>query len=109
MSIHNYNRALVGRNWTIRIPLLAQETKAALPGKTFRLRAEDVNVRFDFDDVLTAGEVATLDATVAAHIAAGPYVNPPSKPPRQIRLTSPDGTVHRITVSNAGVLVVTPI
>ena len=108
MSIHDYNRALVGGNWTVRVPLLAQETKAALPGKIFTLRARDVDVRYVFEDVLLPAEIATLDATVAAHIAAGPYADPPSLPPKSIRLTSPDGTIYLVRVSNAGVLNVVP-
>lgn len=108
MSIHDYNRALVGGDWTIRIPWLANETKIALPGKQFKLRALDINVRFNFVDVLLPAEVITLDATVAAHIAAGPYAPPPSLPPKSIRLSSPNGTVYRIQVTNLGALDIVP-
>ncbi len=109
MSIHDYTRALVGGDWSIRIPLLSLETKAALPGKTFTLRAKDVDVRFVFDDVLTGAEVTTLNTTVTNHIAAGPYVPPRSQPRQNFRMRSPNGSKFRISVNNAGSLVVTPI
>jgi|GEM_PF-5638033 len=46
---------------------LAFEVRSALPGKTFRMRCSGALCRFEFDQDLTAPEIATLDVTVAAH------------------------------------------
>jgi hypothetical protein len=103
MSIHNYIRNRVGDEWDLSINLLAGEVKVALPAKAFTLRAHKAEVCFEFVDVLTAGEITTLDAAVAANRAAGPYART-SRLRSAIRLRSPDGSNWRITVNNAGVL-----
>ena len=108
MSIHTYTRALVGGDWNTSIPLLAQETQGFLPGKAFTLRADGTVVTFDFVDALTAGEIVTLTATVAANQAAGPYSRAP-RPRQTIRLRSPNGNKWRISVNNAGVLQVNSV
>ena len=73
MSVHVYARAKVGDDWDTSIFLLTGETEVALPGKDFTLRANGTVVTFDFVDALSGGEITTLDATVAANQAAGPY------------------------------------
>ncbi len=73
MSVHVYARAKVGDDWNTSIPLLAKETEVALPGEDFTLRADDTVVTFNFVNALSGGEITTLDATVAANQAAGPY------------------------------------
>jgi hypothetical protein len=115
MSIHNYTRARVGDEWDTSVQLLTQEVKTALPGKVFTLRAgrgsaggQPTDLTFDFVDVLTAGEITTLDATVAANLAAGPYPTP-TKPRQRLTLRSPDGSKWRISVTNAGVLQVNSV
>ena len=108
MSIHNYIRNRVGTEWDVSVSLLAKETKSSLPGKAFTLRARGVDITFDFADTLTAGEITTLDAAVAANRAAGPYAHP-SRPRQNIRLRSPNGSMWRISVNNAGVMQVNSV
>lgn len=108
MSIHNYTRNRVGTEWDLSVNLLAAEVKVALPAKEFAVRAKKTGVIFNFVDVLTAGEIATLDAAVATNRAAGPYSNP-AKNRQNIRLRSPNGDNWRISVNNAGVLQVNSI
>ena len=108
MSIHTYTRNRIGNQWDISVRLLAPEVKGFLPGKAFTLRADDTRITFDFTDALTPGEIATLDAAVAANLAAGPYSRP-SSPRKNLRLRSPDGAKWRISVNNAGVLQVNSV
>lgn len=80
MSEHTYARALVGGAFDIDNPKdvdangqpvrLAERIADALPGKAFNVRCDGAECVVSFVDDLTAGEVATLDATVAAHKSA---------------------------------------
>ena len=110
MSIHNYTRARVGDAWDTSVTLLTEEVKAFFPGKVFALRAgrssaggQPTDLTFNFVDDLTAGEITTLDAAVAANLAAGPYPEK-SRPRQRLTLRSPNGNKWRISVNNAGVL-----
>jgi hypothetical protein len=103
MSIHKYIRNRVGTEWDLSVNLLAAEVKVALPAKEFAVRARKSGITFNFVDVLTAGEITTLDAAVATNRAAGPYSRP-TRNRQNIRLRSPDGSNWRISVNNAGVL-----
>jgi hypothetical protein len=102
MSTHVYTRNRVGDGWDLDIRLLAQETRAALPGKNFKVGAADTVVTFAFVETLTASEIRTLDDTVAANRAAGPYI--PKNTPVVMRLVSPDGSSWELAVDNAGAL-----
>ena len=70
MSQHGYTRALVGGQWDLDVGAVSKEVELVLPGKVFTGAASGAAVTFDFDAVLTAGEVTTLDGAVAAHQAA---------------------------------------
>ncbi len=50
-----------------RADYLAKEVEVALPGKVFILRCNAGEVKFIFDDTLTAGEQTTLSNAVDAH------------------------------------------
>lgn len=81
MSEHQYTRHLVDGRWDINNPLdvdsdgrrvtLAKRIETALPGKPFLVACDSALCVVTFgSDTLTAPEIATLDATVAAHQAA---------------------------------------
>jgi hypothetical protein len=72
MSTHQYHRALDNGIWDVEPKNLSLAVRAALPGLPFKFRAgfdgNDLTlVEFDFVANLDPGQVATLDATVAAH------------------------------------------
>jgi hypothetical protein len=60
MSTHEYTR--IDEHGSFEF---SAEVETALPGKIFRIHLSDMT-RLVFDDTLTAGEVTTLDAAVAA-------------------------------------------
>jgi len=70
MSTHEYSRDLVDGRWDICMRQLPAQIEAVLPGKVFTLSASGSALSAIFADALTAGEIDTLDGTVAAHKAA---------------------------------------
>lgn len=61
MSTHSYTRKTVTGGGYAHPNTLAALVKAALPGKTFVVRANGANIEIVFDATLTAGEITTLD------------------------------------------------
>ena len=45
--------------------ILPKLVETDFPGKVFKIRADNGNVHFDFDEALTAGEQTTLSTTVS--------------------------------------------
>jgi hypothetical protein len=75
MSNHNYTRTQFGSQWDVDPVTLGGEVEAALTGKAFNLKVGRAaggadQMLFSFVDVLTAGEVTTLDTVVSDHKAA---------------------------------------
>ena len=79
MSEHTYIRLQKVGGWDInnvdhvdadgKQITLASEIKVAFPGKAFTVRSNGEEAKVDFEDELTAPEIAILDGIVAAHKA----------------------------------------
>ena len=83
MSQHIYTRTLVADQWDTDLGNLSREVAVALPGKQFTISADETNLSVDFADTLSAGNVTTLDATVASHQAG--FTGLPAAKERKIK------------------------
>ena len=72
MSIHSYTRTFTGEVPDVNVRNLTNEIKVALPGMPFSIQAHGTSVDCDFTATLSAGEITTLDDTVATHKANQP-------------------------------------
>ncbi len=64
-GVYNFpNQARYDDNGVLLQP--AKEVEVALPGKQFKIICSGTEIKADFVDELTAGEVTTLDSTIAA-------------------------------------------